>query len=57
MDGLYGYQFNLDTSLKLKNGILIFATTDGCIYFNPKELKGYKIYQNEVIIDDIYWRK
>ena len=54
MDGSDGYQFNLNTNLKLKNGTLIFATTDGCIYFNPKELEDHKIYKNEVIIDDIY---
>ena len=34
-DGVYEYQFNLNSSLKLKNGIIIFGSTDGCIYFNP----------------------
>ena len=54
MDGLYGYQFNLNSSLKLKNGMMIFGSTDGCTYFNPDDLIDYKVYQNEVVIDEIY---
>ncbi len=54
MDGLYGYQFNLNTSIKLENGIIIFGSTEGCTYFNPDELDDYKMNKNEVVVGDIF---
>ena len=53
-DGVYEHQFNLNSSLKLKNGIIIFGSTDGCIYFNPDEITDYKVNKNDVVIDEIY---
>ena len=54
MDGLHAYQFNLNSSLKLDCGYIMFASTEGITYFNPSELKDYKTYNNEVVIGDIY---
>lgn len=54
MDGLNRCQFNLNSSLKLRNGIIIFGSTDGCIYFDIDELLDYKKYENNVVIGDIY---
>lgn len=57
MDGLYGYQFNLNSSLKMEDGTLIFGSTDGCAYFNPDDIDGYKSNKRDVVIGDIYLDK
>lgn len=53
-DGLHGYQFNLNSGVKLKSGFMIFGTTEGCIYFNINTLQEHKLYKDEVVIGDIY---
>ncbi|MCF0146790.1 MAG: hypothetical protein HUJ77_00175 [Clostridium sp.] len=54
MDGLYGYQFNLNSGLKLKDGTLIFGSTEGFTYFNPNDLSSYDMNDDEVVIGDIF---
>ena len=54
VDDLYGHQFNLNSSLRLKNGLMIFGSTEGYTYFNPYNIYKYKSYKNEVVIGDIY---
>ena len=53
-DGLYGYQFNLNASLKLEDGTIIFGSTEGCIYFNPDNLVDYRNGKDEIVIGDIF---
>ena len=53
-DGISGYQFNLNSSLKTKNGMIIFGNTNGITYFNPDEINDPKKSDNEVVIGDIF---
>lgn len=54
LDGLYEEQFNLNSSIKLENGIMIFGSTSGCTYFYPDDIVLPKINKNNVVIADIY---
>lgn len=54
MDGLYVNQFNLNSSLKVSNGYMVFGSTNGCVYFNPDDVVDYKIQQDEIVIGDIF---
>ena len=54
MDVLYGYQFNLNSSIKLESGIMIFGSTDGCTFFYPNNITDYKKFNDKVVIGDIY---
>ena len=53
MDGLYGYQFNSNSSTKLKNGIMIFGSTSGVTYFHPDNIVLSNKNKNKVVIGDI----
>ncbi|MBQ3421264.1 MAG: hypothetical protein IJH34_06270, partial [Romboutsia sp.] len=54
MDGIYGYQFNINSSLKNKDGMMIFGSTNGITYFYPKDIKNPIANKTEVVIGDIY---
>lgn len=54
MDGILGYQFNLNSSLKTIKGNLMFGSTNGFIYFNPNEIKNPISNKNKVVIGDIF---
>ena len=53
-DGLYGYQFNLNSSVKLENGVMIFGSTNGVTYFHPNNIITFNKNKNEVVIGDIF---
>lgn len=54
MDGLYGYQFNTNSCTKIKNGIMIFGSTEGVTYFHPDDIDIASKNKNEVKIGDIF---
>ncbi|WP_195429843.1 sensor histidine kinase [Clostridium sp. D46t1_190503_E9] len=54
LDGLSGYQFNLNSGIKLESGFMILGSTNGVVYFNPKDIVSPKGSNNKVIIGDIY---
>ena len=54
LDGIHGYQFNLNSSLKMKDGTMVFGSTEGITYFNPDDIVDYKDYERKVVIGDIY---
>lgn len=56
-DGLYGYQFNLNSHLKLEDGYMLFGSTEGCTYFNYKDIIIKPMNKNKVVIGDIYVSK
>ena len=53
-DGLYGYQFNLNSSVKLENGVMIFGSTNGVTFFYPNNIITFNKNKNEVVIGDIF---
>ncbi|MBQ9013217.1 MAG: hypothetical protein IJ094_06605, partial [Bacilli bacterium] len=54
MDGIYGYQFNVNSSFKDKNGVMLFGSTNGITIFNPKDIKNPAVNENKVVLGDIY---
>ncbi len=54
IDGLEGTQFNINASLKTSDGSMIFGSTNGLTYFNPKEIIHPEKNKEKVIIEDIY---
>ena len=54
MDGIYGYQFNLNSSFKHEDGLMVFGSTNGITYFNPKDIKNPTANENQVVIGEIY---
>ena len=52
-DGIMGYQFNLNSSLKLDNGDMLFGSTNGITSFNPEEIDEIRHNVNKVVIGDI----
>ena len=54
MDGLYGYQFNLDSNLKLSNGTILFGSTEGLTYFNTNDLVEHTHNKDKVVIGEIF---
>ena len=53
-DGIYGYQFNTNSSFKNENGLMIFGSTNGITYFNPKDIKNPIVNENKVVFGDIF---
>ncbi|WP_243241957.1 sensor histidine kinase [Clostridium sp. 1001275B_160808_H3] len=53
-DGLRGYQFNLNSGIKLENGFMMLGSTNGLIYFNPNDVVSPKGNKNKVVIGDMY---
>ena len=54
MDGIYGYQFNINSSLKNKDGMMIFGSTNGITYFNPEDIENPNGNKNKVVFGDIF---
>ncbi|MDI9218377.1 sensor histidine kinase [Clostridium tertium] len=54
LDGLSGYQFNLNSGIKLESGFMIFGSTNGVVYFNPKDIVSPKGSNNKVVVGDMY---
>ena len=52
-DGIMGYQFNINSSLKLDNGDMLFGSTNGITSFNPEKIVETRNNVNEVVIGDI----
>lgn len=53
MDGIIGYQFCLNSSIKFDNGNMIFGSTNGIAYFNPDNIIDTKMKVDEVVIGDV----
>ena len=54
MDGIHGYQFNINSSLKNKDGMMIFGSTNGITYFNPEDIENPIGNKNKVVFGDIF---
>ena len=54
MDVIHGYQFNINSSLKNKDGMMIFGSTNGITYFNPEDIENPIGNKNKVVFGDIF---
>ena len=54
MDGIHGNQFNINSSLKNKDGMMIFGSTNGITYFNPEDIENPIGNKNKVVFGDIF---
>ena len=54
MDGIYGYQFNSNSSLKAEDGMMIFGSTNGITYFYPQYIQSPIAKEAEVVLGDIF---
>ena len=54
VDGIQGSQFNLNSSIKLDSGVMLFGSTNGLTYFDSNNIIKPKGYNEKVVIGDIY---
>lgn len=50
-DGIFGRQMNLESSLKLENGLILFGSPEGLNIFDPKKIHK-SIYKPNVVFTD-----
>ncbi|RDY27880.1 hypothetical protein CHL78_007705 [Romboutsia weinsteinii] len=57
MDGIKGLQFNPASAHKYKDGSMVFGSSKGLTFFNPKDIVEPSPINNKVVIGDIYINK